>query len=44
MICGAKEVQDNTITIRKLGHEQQQTMSLEEATNKLLVESNTPSV
>ena len=26
MICGAKEVQNKTITIRRLGQEQQQTM------------------
>ena len=31
MICGAKEVQNKTITIRRLGQEQQQTMGLEEA-------------
>lgn len=44
MICGAKEVQNNTITIRKLGQTNQQTVSLEEAVNNLSLESNTPSI
>ena len=44
MICGAKEVQDNTITIRRLGQTNQQTVSLEEAVNNLSLESNTPSI
>ena len=44
MICGAKEVQNNTITIRKLGQTIQQTVTLEEAVNKLSLESNTPSI
>ncbi len=44
MICGAKEVQNQTITIRRFGLEQQQTMSLDEAMDKLLLESRTPSI
>ena len=44
MICGAKEVQNNTITIRRLGQTNQQTVSIEEAVNNLLLESNTPSI
>ena len=44
MICGAKEVQNNTITIRTLGQTNQQTVSLEEAVNNLSLESNTPSI
>ena len=44
MICGAKEVQNNTITIRRLGQTNQQTVSLEEAVNNLSLESNTPSI
>ena len=44
MICGAKEVQNKTITIRKFGLEQQQTMSLDEAMDKLSLESRTPSI
>ena len=44
MICGAKEVQNNTITIRRLGQTNQQTVSLEEAVKNLSLESNTPSI
>jgi threonyl-tRNA synthetase len=44
MICGAKEVQNNTITIRRLGQTNQQTVSLEEAVNNLSLESNNPSI
>jgi threonyl-tRNA synthetase len=44
MICGAKEVQNNTVTIRRLGQTNQQTVSLEEAVNNLSLESNTPSI
>ena len=44
MICGAKEVQNRTITIRRFGLEQQQTMSLDEAMDKLPLESRTPSI
>ena len=44
MICGAKEVQNQTITIRRFGLEQQQTMSLDEAMDKLSLESCTPSI
>ncbi len=44
MICGAKEVQNKTITIRRLGQEQQQTMSLEDAIHRLSIESRTPSI
>ena len=43
MICGAKEVQNKTITIRRLGQEQQQTISLEEAIKELSKESRIPS-
>ena len=44
MICGAKEVQNKTITIRRLGQEQQQTMGLEEAIKELSKESRIPSI
>ena len=44
MICGAKEVQNKTITIRRLGQEQQQTMDLEEAIKELSKESRIPSI
>ena len=43
MICGAKEVQNKTITIRRLGQEQQQTMGLEEAIKEMSKESCIPS-
>ena len=44
MICGAKEVQNKTITIRRLGQEQQQTMGLDEAMKELSKESRAPSI
>ena len=44
MICGAKEVQNKTITIRRLGQEQQLTMGLEEAIKELSKESRIPSI
>ena len=44
MICGAKEVQNKTITIRRLGQEQQQTMGLEEAMKELSKDSRAPSI
>ena len=44
MICGAKEVQNNTITIRRLGEEKQQTINLDEAISDLLSQSVTPKI
>ena len=44
MICGAKEVQNKTITIRRLGQEQQKTLGLEEAIKELSKESRIPSI
>ncbi len=44
MICGAKEVQNKTITIRRLGQEQQQTMGLDEAMKELSKDSRAPSI
>ena len=44
MICGTKEVNNESITLRRLGHEEQQTISLEDAINKLSVESLTPTI
>lgn len=44
MICGSKEVQNNSITIRRLGQEHQQTISLEEAIEKFSSESITPTI
>ena len=42
MICGAKEVQNNSVTIRRLGQQEQQTINLDEAIKKLLLESSNP--
>ena len=44
MICGAKEVQNNTITIRRLGEEKQLTVNLNEAIKSLKSESSTPNI
>ena len=44
MICGTKEVNNESITLRRLGHEEQQTISLEDAIDKLSVESLTPTI
>jgi len=44
MICGSKEVQNNSITIRRLGQEHQQTISLEEAIEKFSSESIAPTI
>ena len=44
MICGAKEVQNNSVTIRRLGQQEQQTTNLDEAINKLLLESSNPNI
>ena len=44
MICGGKEVQNNSITIRRLGEEKQETISLEKAITSLQVESVTPTI
>ena len=44
MICGAKEVQNKTITIRRLGQKQQKTLGLEEAIKELSKESRIPSI
>ena len=44
MICGSKEVQNNSITIRRLGQEHQQTISLEEAIEKFSSESIAPAI
>ena len=44
MICGAKEVQNNSVTIRRLGQQEQQTINLDEAIKKLLLESSNPNI
>ncbi|MDA7564525.1 threonine--tRNA ligase [Pelagibacteraceae bacterium] len=44
MICGGKEVQNDSITIRRLGEEKQETISLEKAITSLQAESVTPTI
>jgi len=42
MICGSKEVQDKTITLRRLGKEDQQTAKFSEILSSLSQESQAP--
>ena len=42
LICGKKELDKNTITIRKLGSEKQQTIDLDEAVRNIFSESKSP--
>ncbi len=44
MICGTKEMQDKTITLRRLGQEDQQTAKLDEIISSLSQESQTPKI
>jgi threonyl-tRNA synthetase len=44
MICGSKEVNDKTITLRRLGQEEQQTESLEKILSLLSQESQAPKI
>ena len=44
MICGTKEVQDKTITLRRLGKEEQQTAKLDEIISSLSQESQAPKI
>ena len=44
MICGSKEVQNKTITLRRLGQEAQQTESLEKIISSLSKESQAPKI
>lgn len=44
MICGTKEMQDKTITLRRLGQEEQQTAKLDEIISSLSQESQTPKI
>ena len=44
MICGSKEVQNKTITLRRLGQEDQQTESLEKVISSLSKESQAPKI
>ena len=42
LVCGKKEVADNTVTIRKLGSEKQETMSREEVIKSILMANKLP--
>ena len=42
LICGKKELDTNTITIRRLGYEKQQTMSVDEAIKYIASENKSP--
>ena len=44
MICGSKEVQDKTITLRRLGKENQQTEKFVEIIKNLSQESQAPKI
>ena len=44
MICGTQEVENNTITVRRLGIEDQQTKKLEEIISNLFEESQAPKI
>jgi threonyl-tRNA synthetase len=42
LICGQKEVNDKTVTIRKLGSEKQETLSLEQAVKQISQKNKFP--
>ena len=42
LICGEKEVKDKTVTIRKLGLEKQETLSVDEAINQITRKNKFP--
>jgi len=42
LICGQKEVKGKSITIRKLGSEKQETLSLEQAINQISKKNKLP--
>ena len=42
IVCGKKEVADNTVTIRKLGSEKQETIKREELIKNMLQENKLP--
>ena len=44
MICGSKEQESQSITLRRLGQEKQDTLSLKEAVNLLVKESLAPKI
>jgi threonyl-tRNA synthetase len=44
MICGSKEQESQSITLRRLGQEKQDTLYLKEALNLLVKESSAPKI
>jgi threonyl-tRNA synthetase len=44
MICGSKEQENQSITLRRLGQEKQDTLPLKEAVNLLVNESLAPKI
>ena len=42
LICGKKEVKDKSVTIRKLGEKEQETLSLDKAIKKISQENKFP--
>ena len=42
LICGKKEVKGKSVTIRELGSEQQETLSLNQAINKISQKNKLP--
>ena len=42
LICGQKEVKDKTVTIRKLGSEKQETLSLTQAIREISEKNKLP--
>jgi threonyl-tRNA synthetase len=42
IVCGKKEVADNTVTIRRLGSEKQETIKREELIKNILIANKLP--
>ena len=42
LICGAKEVKDSSVTIRKLGSEKQETLPLDDAIEQISKKNKFP--
>ena len=42
LICGQKELEDKSVTIRKLGSEKQETLSLDQAIKKISQKNKFP--
>ena len=42
LICGQKEVKDNSVTIRRLGSEKQETLPLDQAIKQISLKNKLP--